>query len=142
MLSGTVQRLLAIGLLLGGLGGLAGCNPFAASVKQLSEVKEIQFLAGTSNIGDLHNPSGQTSTVVLKGKVSNRIPLVGGTAYELQDSSGQVWVVTKDAAPNQGDEVMIKGVLRYQSIRFNGKEQGSLYVEQQEQMQHLPAVKS
>lgn len=68
--------------------------------------------------------------VSVRGKVGQQAAIVGGTVYELQDSTGKIWVVSRQAAPKVGEEVSIQGVLRYESIPLNGKEQGSLYVEE------------
>jgi hypothetical protein len=51
-------------------------------------------------------------------------------------------VVTTEQSPNLGDEVVLKGKLLYRSIPLNGKEQGSLYIEQQQELQRTPAAKS
>jgi hypothetical protein len=80
--------------------------------------------------------------VQIKGRVSNRAPLLGKSAYELQDTTGSLWVLTTDSIPSLGDEVVLKGKLLYRSIPLNGQEQGSLYIEQQQELQRTPATKS
>jgi hypothetical protein len=62
--------------------------------------------------------------------VGDHAPLLGGTVYELQDSTGKIWVLTKGQAPEKGQEVTVKGTLRYKSIPIAGKEQGSVYLEE------------
>lgn len=133
------QRLFLIVLL---SGGLIGCKHFAPPAINPDQVKEIQFVVNATTIAEVQKSSDQESTVYLRGRITNQAPLVGGMAYELQDSTGSIWVVTKEPNPSLGDEVLIKGVLRYQAIRLNSQEQGSVYVEQQQQLQHTPAVKS
>ncbi len=88
-------------------------------------------------IGELQKAPRQ-SVVSLRGKVGQQATIVGGTVYELQDPSGSIWVLSRQAAPKPGEEVSIRGILRYESIPLNGKEQGSLYVEQEP----IPAGKS
>lgn len=75
--------------------------------------------------------AGKDTIVTLKGTVGNRAPLLGGTAYELQDATGKIWVLTKGKAPGKGQETVVKGTLRYKSIPIAGKDQGSMYVEQE-----------
>ena len=94
-----------------------------------------------SRIADLQKAPRQ-STVFLQGKVGRQAPIVGGTIYELQDGTGSIWVVARQTTSKPGEEVSVRGILRYESIPLNGKEQGSLYVEQQEPVQASPAVKS
>jgi uncharacterized protein YdeI (BOF family) len=74
--------------------------------------------------------AAQNTTVYIKGTVGDRAPLLGGSAYELQDATGKVWVITKAPAPATGQELTLKGTLRYKSIPLNGKEHGGIYVEQ------------
>ena len=82
----------------------------------------------TFSIADLQKAPRQ-STVTLQGKVVQQVAIVNGTVYELQDSTGSVWVLSQQPVAI-GEEVTLSGVLRYQSISLNGKEQGSLYIEQ------------
>ncbi|MBD2038645.1 hypothetical protein H6F76_27200 [Leptolyngbya sp. FACHB-321] len=88
------------------------------------------------------NTIAQTKSVQLKGRVSNHAPLLGKSAYELQDTTGSIWVIATEPIPGTGDEVVIQGKLLYQSIPLNGKEQGDSYIEQQQLLQRSPAVKS
>lgn len=73
---------------------------------------------------------GKDAIVTVKGTVGDRAPLLGGTVYELQDGTGKIWVLTKGQAPEKGQEIKVMGILRYKSIPIAGKEQGSLYLEQ------------
>ncbi len=74
---------------------------------------------------------GKDAIVTLKGTVGDHAPLLGGTVYELQDATGKIWVLTKEQAPEKGQEIVVKGTLRYKSIPIAGKEQGSVYLEQE-----------
>jgi uncharacterized protein YdeI (BOF family) len=81
-------------------------------------------------------------TVHLQGKVGAQAPLMGGSkAYELKDSTGSIWVVTKDAIPAAGTEVRLNGKVRYQRILLDGKDQGAVYVEQEGAAEPIPANK-
>jgi hypothetical protein len=122
--------------------GLVACNPMTESASEGSALGVAQALVQTDPIQDVLKSSRQGAIVHLKGRVKNRVPLLEGIVYELQDETGSIWVVTREASLNQGDEVVIQGKLHYQSIQLHGKEQGSAYVEQQEQIQHTPAVQS
>jgi uncharacterized protein YdeI (BOF family) len=114
-----MNRVVAKGMtpaLLLGLVGLVGCA--GPSFGEATKIAAIQR-------------QNKDAVVSLSGKVTTRAPLLGQQAYEIQDESGTIWVVTKDAAPAAGTEVQVRGKVRYQSILLAGKEQGSVYIEQQ-----------
>jgi uncharacterized protein YdeI (BOF family) len=71
------------------------------------------------------------AVVFLSGKVTTRAPLLGQQAYEIQDETGTIWVLTKANAPAPGMTVQVRGKVRYESIVLAGKDQGSVYIEQQ-----------
>lgn len=124
---------------------LIGCAHLGWSKTDNSSIQSVNFAIDPMTIAALKQMSTETSAhtkiVQIKGKVGNRAPLLGKTAYELQDSTDSIWVLATDPIPNAGDEVVIQGKLLYQSILINGKEQGSAYIEQQ-QLQHMAGMKS
>ena len=71
------------------------------------------------------------AVVNLSGRVTTRAPLLGQQAYEIQDDTGEIWVLTTADAPALGMAVQVRGKVRYASILLAGKEQGSVYIEQQ-----------
>lgn len=119
--------------------GLSACNQLAQSAAEGENIPVVAPVK-TEQINSVQQVSQQDKVVNLKGKVVKQVPLIEGIAYELQDSSGSIWVVTKDTRLKQGDEVVIRGKLRYQSIPGNGKDQGTVYIEQQEQLNRTPNV--
>lgn len=114
----------------------AACGPVDSagiSANQLlngAEVTEIQAIAQT---GD------RPTTVYLQGKVSDRAPFLSGHAYRLQDDSGQIWVITTSELPEIGEERLIQGTVRYQSIPVSGQELGERFVEETQVLQRSPA---
>lgn len=122
----------AIGLFLGG----SGC---ANTAKPDVNLTSLAAPSAVTDIVKLREQQFLNTTIFLKGKVGTRVPLLGGQVYELQDDTGTVWVLTQEKPPNPGDKVVIKGQVRFQSIPLDGKEQGSLYIEQQEQVEPSPA---
>ncbi|HEY9618023.1 MAG TPA: hypothetical protein V6C64_14350 [Microcoleaceae cyanobacterium] len=93
-----------------------------------------KFAANTVSVRELSSLAKTSTIVYLKGKVNNRAPLLDSTVYELKDDTGSIWVLAKTAIPNPGDEVTIKGVLRYQTIQWAQQEQNAPYIEQQERL--------
>lgn len=120
---------------------LAGCAPSVWS-KPGSGMQPIDLAIDTSTIATITQAPKVNAIVQIKGRVSHRAPLLGKVGYELQDPTGNIWVITTASSPNIGDEVVLKGRLLYRSILLNGKEQGSLYIEQQQELQRTPALKS
>jgi hypothetical protein len=122
---------------------VSGCQNAVSETTQNTPAAQkpapMIFVPGTTAIQEaiqaMTPPAAQNSpqnpTVYLKGIVGDRVPLLGGNVYELQDSTGKVWVLTKTQPPEKGQELTLKGVLRYKSIPLNGKEQGAVYLEQQ-----------
>ena len=90
-----------------------------------------------TNIHDL-SPQPQEATVYLKGKVTQIVPLLKQRAYQLQDSTGTIWVLTNQTGIQPGEQVLIKGTIRYQHILQAGKDSGEAYVEEQ-QLEHVPS---
>lgn len=105
--------------------GLAGCN--GATVTGMGRGFAP---VPTTEIARLQKPAAQDSLVYVRGRVGDRVPLAEGAVYELQDSTGKIWVLTKGEAPQNGQEVVVQGTLRFKSIVLNDQEQGSLYLEQ------------
>jgi len=125
---------------------LIGCASLSWSKTESNGVQPVNMALSTVTIDDIKQTSAntlaQTKSVQLRGRVSNHAPLLGKSAYELQDTTGSIWVIATEPIPSRGDEVIIQGKLLYQSIPLNGKEQGDFYIEQHQLLQRSPAVKS
>ncbi|MDJ1181438.1 hypothetical protein PJF56_21470 [Roseofilum sp. BLCC_M91] len=71
-----------------------------------------------------------SETVYLQGRVVKLIPLLNRYAYQLEDDTGVVVVLTTGEVqePAIGDSVKVRGQLRHQSIPIQGQELGEVYV--------------
>ncbi|MEC4816623.1 MAG: hypothetical protein SAK29_25645 [Scytonema sp. PMC 1069.18] len=107
---------LIVGLLGCGSLGKFGMNAIGTNITPIRQLKLKQ--------------DNQT-TVYIQGKVEKRIPLVKQQAYQIDDSSGKIWVVTNQTGLREGDKVVIKGKLRYESIPIAGNEYGEVYLEEE-----------
>ena len=114
-----VLRISAIALFLGGLTSVAIGLFFRPDLP-------------LRNISELDKEKDVNSTVYIKGKVVKKIPFLESRAYELQDESGSILVVTKKDFPPLKKDISIRGELEYQSIPLAGKDEGELYVKEQE----------
>lgn len=113
-----------LGILLMLLAGLLGCGNLTKTGFGFGQNVPI------ASIRDLQAQGNTNNSVSIKGKVVNIAPLVEHTAYQVQDSSGSIWVLTTQTPPKQGDEVAIEGMIKYQSIPIEGIDFGEVYLQQ------------
>ncbi|MBW4631115.1 MAG: hypothetical protein KME30_04185 [Iphinoe sp. HA4291-MV1] len=106
---------LLVGLLSCGTGYL-GMNAIGANITQIENLKAQK---------------DSSTTVYIQGKVEKRVPLLNRYAYQMNDSTGKIWVVTNQTSIQEGTQVVIKGKVRYQSIPLGEKEYGEIYVEEE-----------
>jgi hypothetical protein len=74
------------------------------------------------------------STLYLQGKVSELVPFLGNGAYQLQDQTGKIWIRTHQNLPKLGEQITIKGQVKYQSIAISNQEMGEFYLVELEQV--------
>ena len=98
------------------LSSLAGCQAPQVAVEQIS-AKKID------------------KVVYLTGKVVHLAPFVDNAAYQLEDETGKVWVVTTKTPPQKGQKIRIKGRIEYQSLPFAERELGDFYLVEIEQLE-------
>lgn len=109
-------RLWSIGLLAILLGSLIGCKPSLISIDEVFQKK-----AG--------------KTVYLTGKVTHLAPFIDLAAYQIEDETGNIWVVTSETPPKIDTMITIKGKVEYQSLPFNQQELGGFYLVQLRQLE-------
>jgi hypothetical protein len=119
---------------------------FASALLSCGNLPMSQLNLGlnVASIGDIQQKRQVDTEVYLRGKVENRAPFVGNAAYQLQDGTGSIWILTKQTLPQLGDEVLLKGEVRYKSItlkELRGKDLGEVYIEEMEQLNRTPAAK-
>jgi hypothetical protein len=81
-------------------------------------------------IRDIKFEKDSTTTVYIQGTVERQVPLVKQWAYQINDSTGKIWVITNQPNLQQGEQVVIKGRVRYQSIPIADQEFGETYIEE------------
>ncbi|MBW4577656.1 MAG: DNA-binding protein [Aphanothece sp. CMT-3BRIN-NPC111] len=119
------------------LGGLFSCGTLPNSGASVSPSRNVLI----TNICDIKRKQDANCAIYLKGKVSNQATFVGKGAYELQDSTGSIWVVTNRSLPAIGDQVLIAGKVLYQRIPIGGKDLGEVYIQEQAQLERTLAQK-
>jgi hypothetical protein len=70
-------------------------------------------------------------TVHFQGKVTQQAPFIGSGAYQLQDETGKIWIVTSRELPNVGVERTVRGRVQYHSSVIQEREFGEVYIEEQ-----------
>lgn len=115
--------------------GLLSCGSLPMS--------QLNLGVNVASIGDIQQKRQVDAEVYLRGKVENRAPFVGNAAYQLQDGTGSIWILTKQSLPQRGDEVLLKGQVRYKSITIKnlaGRDLGEVYIEEMEQLKRTSAA--
>lgn len=74
-------------------------------------------------------------TINLAGKVTRIAPFVSNAAYQLEDDTGKIWVVTEQNLPQLGQQINIKGKIEYQSLPFEEQELGDFYIVELKQLE-------
>ena len=116
-------------------GGVA-CQSSPAS---LPSMNNLVSQWSVTNISQLLQTRSQNTVVTLRGKVQAIAPLVGTAAYQLEDATGKIWVLTSNPnLPKVGDILLIKGQTRYESIIVAGQDRGELYLQEQEILERQP----
>ncbi|MGH2415892.1 MAG: DNA-binding protein [Microcystaceae cyanobacterium] len=114
------------------LGGLISCSPLADLGIALPNTGNPPL----TQISDLQQQTAG-ETVYLQGRVGDKAPFLGNGAYQLEDQTGKVWVLTQKSLPTQGKEILIKGQVEFQSISVGKQELGELYIIELEQLTTL-----
>ena len=110
---------LAISLL-----GLASCN-------NVSEYGMNAIGVNVTPIDELKPQETSDNTpVYVSGKVERKVPLLEKQIYQIEDSTGKVWVLTNQKGWKIGDKVVVKAIPQYESIPLSGAELGQVYLEE------------
>src|SRR5258705_13547107 len=64
--------------------------------------------------------------VAIVGTVRDSYGALGQGAYEIDDGTGRLWVVTKGGVPSRGARVGVKGHV-YKGFNFGGRDYGNIF---------------
>ena len=121
------QRMLPLLLLL----GLGSCENFSPSTPEIGRrwrVTKIVHLQQKRKVG---------AKVYVEGTVERQAPFIGAAAYQLQDSTGSIWIFTTEPLPEIGEEMLIRGKVEYESITLDelkGQDLGDIYLQELERI--------
>ncbi|NWF59888.1 MAG: hypothetical protein HXY43_11530 [Fischerella sp.] len=106
------------------MAGLVSCSNFS-----FSGMNAIG--ANITPIQELRSQPDSNTTVYIQGKVEKKAPLLKRQAYLINDETGQIWAIANQTNLQVGDQIVIKGKIRYRSIPLAGKEYGEVYLEEE-----------
>lgn len=100
---------------------LTGCDSWFNSHQNPFSIEEITNKKEGKNI-------------YVAGEVIRTIPLVKNGAYQLQDNTGNVWILTTATLPSMEAKISVKGKVQYQELPFSEKE---LYLQEIETQPYM-----
>lgn len=124
------HQVLRIGTVSLMMGGLFGCANLTKSRLSFLPKPNVPI----TTISDVQKSSPKSSTVYLEGEVGKLVPFLDSSAYELKDSTGSIWVFTKQKVPQQKDQVLLKAKVQHKNISVGGKTLKEVYVEEQQRL--------
>jgi hypothetical protein len=83
-----------------------------------------------ASIGELKTDPGQyhNKDITVTGTVTESYGALGTGAYEIDDGSGTLWVITRQGVPGRGVHVGVKGRLQ-RGCNIGGRTLGTVLVE-------------
>ncbi|MGY2716897.1 hypothetical protein ACVW01_001270 [Thermostichus sp. MS-CIW-19] len=95
---------------------LTGCGPLA------------RLGIGTTPIAQIEQNPSRYTNVYVRGRVVNQIGVFGQGVYEIQDSSGSLWVITDKGLPAMNSTITVRGKAQ-EGILLAGRRFGVSLVE-------------
>jgi hypothetical protein len=93
-----------------------------------------------TSIQRIHERSRDDYTVYIRGRVNERASLIDAQLYQLEDYTGEIWVLSPGPAVQPGESLLIRGKVRFESIPIAEQERGGFYIEELEQTKRGESV--
>ena len=106
---------------------IPSCNVFDQTLTGLISTLDQPSI---TSIAEIRRNWKDYTTVSLKGKVGKHIPFLESSAYEIEDSTGRIWVLTTKPIPKPQREVWVEGKPQFMSIPIAGQELGEIYIQE------------
>jgi hypothetical protein len=100
--------------------GLISCNPLTGAITLLNNpdtVMEIKKQAPNASIS-------------FTATVANIAPFLKGGAYQLQDNTGNIWVITQETLPPVGEEIRLKALVQEKKIMVEDQVFSEYYLQE------------
>jgi hypothetical protein len=105
--------------------GLFGCGNLKISGLERAN---LTFGRNVTPIRDIKPTQDSQAKIYVQGKVEKRVPLLQGRVYQVNDSTGSIWVVSKQDNLKEGESAVFGGKVSYESIPIAGQEFGEIYL--------------
>ena len=79
--------------------------------------------------------AGKAKKIYVEGEVLRLSPLLDGMAYEIQDSTGKIWIQTPRQDVSLGEIVHVQGLLHQREASVGGQDFGEAYLEELRQVE-------
>ncbi|HEY9845345.1 MAG TPA: hypothetical protein V6D03_04025 [Candidatus Caenarcaniphilales bacterium] len=99
-----------------------------------------QMGIGITDVQDVKQQWQHDSTVYIQGAVSNQVQLLESWAYQVQDKTGAIWVLTKQPVPARANHVLLKGRVRYQAITTDSQDLKEAYIVEEVRLKIEPGA--
>jgi hypothetical protein len=116
--SSVTYRLGLIFFLILGLCSCSSLTPSSLTAANITPIREIKPLQDNQK------------KLYIQGHVEKRVPLLKQWVYQIDDSTGKIWVLTDRGDLQVGQQVVFRGKVHYQSIPIAGQELGDAYLEE------------
>ncbi|MEM6399889.1 MAG: hypothetical protein AAF757_06590 [Cyanobacteria bacterium P01_D01_bin.116] len=113
-----------------------GLAPFLISgLLSCSNVNEYGMNAIGANVTSIKELKPQkndkNAPVYVSGKVERKVPLLEEKQmYQINDSTGKIWVLTNQKGWKVGEKVVVKAIPQFQSIPMSGTDLGEVYLKE------------
>ncbi|NEO30295.1 MAG: hypothetical protein F6K36_07605 [Symploca sp. SIO3C6] len=118
-------------LLFGGV--LFGCAD--SNLLGMGGIKIGELSVKVTTISEIQENQKAEGIIYLEGQVAKQAPFLAAGAYELQDPTGSIWVITNHTLPEIDEEILIQGQLKFQSIPLGGQDFGEVYIQEQQRLE-------
>jgi hypothetical protein len=112
--------------------GLGAVSLMLGVLYACADLSQMVLNVPVTKVSDVQTRSPKDSTVYLKGTVGKQVPFLGTKAYELQDSTGTIWVITQEKVPKLKDTVLLKGKVLHKNISMGGQTLKEVYVQEEQ----------
>jgi hypothetical protein len=109
---------------------MSGTKKIVLSVAVLIGTFLVTACPSQTNVARINRDPGRyrNKEVAIMGKVTDSYGVLGQGAYEIDDGTGRIWVVTRRGIPSRGSQVGLKGYV-HNGFSFGGRSYGTVIEE-------------
>ncbi|MEM9904177.1 MAG: hypothetical protein AAF921_04045 [Cyanobacteria bacterium P01_D01_bin.44] len=116
---------------------LGACTPLADTDAPTAQettlaLPSISRGGKATSIETLRQDPKPDQPVELEGIVRQRVPLLEGWIYELEDETGRIWVLTEASEPALDETARVSGTVQYEQILIGDVDIGEYYLQEKD----------